>query len=227
MPKTKKKTVKIKLVQPKPKRKYTQSDASRNHAHGVQIPAPPEDMKETIRPYLTAGQPTKLTMALIDEVAELLPRIMFMETVGELLDVERFTWTNWVKIGRKMRQAIELDPGLILTEYQELCMTFYRAYKWGLAQSDRMDNENIARAAVTDWRAAVWRRVARNPKRYSQNKTKLELTGPKGAEIQGVTIVLPDNGRDKPINRVQTIDATTKQIAADNNHVTNGKVPHG
>jgi hypothetical protein len=128
------------------------------------------------------GQPTKLTPEIIQQVAELLPTLLYLESVGDCLGVSRITWRGWVKRGAK-ESARLAKPGARPRARETLYVEFFYSYKKALAQAEADSLERVRQAGVTQWQAAAWLLERRNPQRWAANRRELQRLAAQVSEL--------------------------------------------
>jgi hypothetical protein len=161
---------------------------------GERLP-PPCKPKKPFRPFLWNGRPTVLSREMIEEVARLMPTVLYLDTIGDYLGVHRTTWRKWLKRGKEIADRLAEDPDHLVNPNEELYVEFFYAYRRGLAEGEIRDLTKIA-AGAPGWQASAWRLERRFPKRWGR-KAPPDPAGPNGAgPPRGVVVYLPDNGRD-------------------------------
>jgi hypothetical protein len=128
------------------------------------------------------GQPTKLTPELIERVAQLLPTLQYLESVGDVLGVSRLTWRGWVKRGAKESARLS-QPGARPRSRESIYLQFFNTYKKALAQAEADSLERVRQAGMTQWQAAAWLLERRHPQRWSANRRELVRLSAQVAEL--------------------------------------------
>jgi hypothetical protein len=136
------------------------------------------------------GAPSKLTPEIIEDVRRLLPTVLYMETVGDYLGVERTTWRKWLKRGRAEANRLK-NPRAKARPKEALYLEFFHTYKKGLAEGEIYDLGIIKKAATGSgdtpgqWQAAAWRAERRFPDRWGRkDRHRMELAGKQGVVLQ-------------------------------------------
>lgn len=119
------------------------------------------------------GRRTILTEALIEEFVDLLPRVMFLETVADLLCVDRMTWRNWIKLGKKEIRRLESNPNAEPDPNRELHVKFFYAYRLGMAEGEKNAIMVVSKASKRYWSAGAWILERTRPTRYGANAKEL------------------------------------------------------
>jgi hypothetical protein len=121
---------------------------------------------------MPAGRPTDLTPEVIKDTAKFLPTVMYLESVGDYLNVSRQTWRGWLRRGRKeynrIRKARTKTEPL---ETEALYLEFFTTVKKALAEGEIHDAAVIKKAAAEQWQAAAWRLERRFPARWGRRDT--------------------------------------------------------
>jgi hypothetical protein len=131
----------------------------------------------------TRGQRLLLTRAHITEVARLLPRTLYVETVAAQMGVHRQTFWQWLKAGS--RESLRREEGLDSDSKWDLHVELYYAVKKTLAvcEGDYAVNVQCAGADAKNWTANAWLLERRFPQRWSQNRAELKQIQKQLAEI--------------------------------------------
>jgi transposase len=120
---------------------------------------------------MPAGRPLELTPAIIAEVAKLLPRALYLETVSAQLGIHRDTFNEWARLGAREHRRRELgkehDPKRDL--HCEFSVTIKKAL--GRAESDYL--AEIQAAGTEVWQAVAWILERRFPERWASNRGEL------------------------------------------------------
>lgn len=98
------------------------------------------------------GRPTKFDPELAKRVIDLIRVGNFVETAAAACGVHRATLYRWLERGDRQREGVLRD--------------FSDAVAKAQAESESRDLLLIAKAALSDWRAAAWRLERRWPRRF-------------------------------------------------------------
>jgi hypothetical protein len=144
---------------------------------------------------MPAGQPTDLTPDLIRQFAELLPVVLYMESVAAFLGVERSTWRRWITRGKAESKRLQ-ELGARPRQKEALYLEFFNTHKRAIAEGEIGDAGAIREAALAEtrpvkvkrvekpdgsveetteymkpeWTAAAWRLERRFPERWGSEK---------------------------------------------------------
>lgn len=143
------------------------------------------------------GAPLLLTPQLIEDVKRILPTVLYMETVGDYLGVERTTWRKWVKRGAVERRRLAKE-GAKPKASEVLYLEFFHTIKKSLAEGEIFDAGTIKKAAAEQWQASAWRLERRFPNRWGK-KERLEMSTKKGQPMESkltISVVPPEELSD-------------------------------
>lgn len=120
---------------------------------------------------MPTGRPVELTADIIKQVAAVLPRALYVETVSDTIGVHRGTFREWLKAGgrehRNRERGKKPDPKLDL--HCELSTTVKR-----VSAAAEVDYLSVVQAAGSQaWTALAWILERRFPGRWSQNRAEL------------------------------------------------------
>lgn len=136
------------------------------------------------RPAPVRGRPPSLTIELVEEFERHLPALAYLESVGDLLGVDRSSWMRWVREGS--REAMEQlkgeppDPD----PHVQLELSFYLAYRRGMAEFKRRNLSAIYSASERDWRAAAWLMERRLPETWGDKAREFADIKKQVAELE-------------------------------------------
>jgi hypothetical protein len=116
---------------------------------------------------MPAGRPRILTPEVLEQVRHLLPVVLYLETVGDFLGVERTTWRKWLKRGAKEARRLR-NPRSKPKAAEAIYLEFFHTYKKGLAEGEMYDLTIIRKASAGQWQAAAWRLERRFPERWGR-----------------------------------------------------------
>ena len=120
------------------------------------------------------GRPTDLTPEVIDQVVDVLPIVMYLETVADYIGVHRFVFRRWLKRG--VQEAKRISKGHPPEPREAIYMMLSDAVKKAMAQGIRDDCQAICKARDSQWQAAAWRLERRLPDMWGRDRgTILEL----------------------------------------------------
>lgn len=113
------------------------------------------------------GAPLTLTDAVIARAAELLPKLMYLESLAPQLGVSTSTLYKWQARGAKEQKRLDKggEPHPAETPY----LRFLQAIKKGLSDGELQDQEAITAARAESWQAAAWRLERRFPERWGKD----------------------------------------------------------
>jgi hypothetical protein len=110
---------------------------------------------------------------VIEETAKLLPVVLFFETVGDYLGIDRTTWRGWLRRGRREVNRLAKEGGEP-RESESLYVEFFYTYKRAIAQGDKEDLAAIKAAGMAGaWQACAWRQERRHPEKWSLERKRL------------------------------------------------------
>lgn len=133
------------------------------------------------------GRKTKLTPQIIEDFARILPTVMYLETVGDYLGVERTTWRKWLKRGATEVARLR-KPGEVPNKREELFVQFFNTVKKGKAEGEFCHLTTIRKASEVYWQAASWILERRYPDRWGK-KERLDATISGKKDAPPITIV--------------------------------------
>lgn len=145
---------------------------------------------------MPAGRPLELTREIIKQVAEFLPRALYVETVAGHIGVHRYTFSRWLREGSKEQRRRDggAEPNPKFDLHCELSSTVKKALAG--AESDYLSQ--IQAAGTEAWQALAWILERRFPQRWATNRGELRALAKQIAAIaaQGKTHAEP--GRAAP-----------------------------
>jgi hypothetical protein len=118
------------------------------------------------------GRPTKLTNDIIDEVARLLPKTYYIETVCVALGITGSTLRNWLNWGREEASRLK-HPEQVPDKNKRLYLEFFVAYKRALARGEIEAVAQIREAGNTQWQALAWLLERRFPERWGSQRREI------------------------------------------------------
>lgn len=153
------------------------------------------------------GRPTDLTPEVLEDIEELLPICLYIETVADFLGISRMTIRRWVKRGgaEQKRRRRGRKP----RQSEEIFIDFCYALKKGVAQGDVDDLTTIKSASATQWQAAAWRQERRHRDKWGSDKAEVRSLRKEVAELKAMLIgcnnqrTSPGSGETETGNRVQ------------------------
>ncbi len=80
-------------------------------------------------------RPTKLTPEIVEDFRRIIPTVMYLETVGDFLGVERTTWRKWLKRGALEAKRLR-DPDAKPKKKEALFLEFFHTYKKAIADGE-------------------------------------------------------------------------------------------
>jgi hypothetical protein len=98
------------------------------------------------------GQPTKLTLALIEKLTTILSTGATIDSAVRYVGINRQNFTNWVAKGRE-------DT---LSGKRTVHAKFFGSLESAIASADIREHALVAKAARVDWKAAAWHIMARS-----------------------------------------------------------------
>lgn len=118
-----------------------------------------------------AGRPRELTRTIIKEVADLIPRTLYIETVADAIGVHRVTINRWLKDGGKEQRRRE--RGKEHNRKYDLHCEFCIAVKKALAGAESDHLQQIQAAGTQQWQALAWVLERRFLNKWSLNRAEV------------------------------------------------------
>ena len=137
---------------------------------------------------MKVGRKRLLTRALVRRIEVLLPQVFNLEIVGAFLGVHRTTWRGWLRRGRKEAARLASDDTATPRKSEKIFVSFFYAYRRGMAVSSMICLTAIQAAARTDWRAAAWLLERRFPEWWSKHAREIR-------QLEQRVAALCDNSR--------------------------------
>ncbi len=119
------------------------------------------------------GRPPILTDEIIEEFAQVLPVVAYLETVGDLLGICTRTWKTWNTNGKAELLRLSQDPTAVLDPTKELYLKFHLMFKRSLAQSSLRNIRNIVSKSDQQWQAAAWLEERRHPELWGDQRREI------------------------------------------------------
>lgn len=114
------------------------------------------------------GAPSKLSEDLIARAVEALPRCLYLETVADLLGIDRGTLRNWLRRGAKeMRRRAR---GRTPHRAEDLHVRFHQEVMRAFAQTTSDLLDRIRGASEIHWQAAAWILERRCPDLWGRDR---------------------------------------------------------
>lgn len=131
---------------------------------------------------MAMGRPRELTPAIIKEVADLIPRTMYIETVADAIGVHRVTINRWLKDGGKEQRRRERgkEPNHKYDLHCEFCIAVKKALAG--AESDHL--QQVQAAGTQQWQACAWVLERRFLNKWSLNRGELRELKKRLAELE-------------------------------------------
>jgi hypothetical protein len=123
-----------------------------------------------------------LTPAIIKEVADLIPRTMYLETVADAIGVHRVTINRWLKLGGKEQRRRE--RGQEPNHKYDLHCQFCIAVKKALAVTESDHLQQIQAAGTMQWQACAWVLERRFLNKWSLNRGELRELKKRLADLE-------------------------------------------
>lgn len=133
------------------------------------------------------GRKTKLTPQIIEDFARILSTVLYLETVGDYLGVERTTWRKWLKRGAAEVARLH-KPGEVPNKREELFVQFFHTVKKARAEGEFCHLSTLRKASQEKWQAAAWILERRYPEKWGQ-KTHLDATISGKKDAPPITII--------------------------------------
>jgi hypothetical protein len=129
---------------------------------------------------------------IVAQVAELLPKALYLETVSDLLGVHRRTMSGWVRRGRlearRLARVERQGKEPAINPKESLYYEFFLAFKKAMSEGQQTALDVIAKAATDGvWQAGAWLLERRFPEKWSSNRKELRELA-KMIEAQGQEI---------------------------------------
>lgn len=117
---------------------------------------------------MPAGAPSLLTPDMIRATVDALPRCLYLETVADLLGIDRGTLRIWVRTGaREARRRLKgRDPD----RTKELNVRLHTEVMRAFAQTTSNLLDRISRASLEHWQAAAWILERRCPDLWGRDR---------------------------------------------------------
>lgn len=122
---------------------------------------------------MPGGRPTDLTPEVIEQVKQLLPVALHIETVANFLGRTRRTFSNWLKWGSQEYQRLAKNKRAKPIKSEALYLEFFLVYKKALGEGEFRNIEIVNQAATEQWTAAAWILERRFPERWSRERSLL------------------------------------------------------
>jgi hypothetical protein len=130
---------------------------------------------------------------MIREVANLLTRVPFIETVADYLGVSRMTLNRWYKRGAQESRRCA-DPEYRPDPGEAIYLDYFVTFRATLAAAEIEATQIIDRAAQEDWRASAWILERRWPERWSRHTREIRDMRKRLAEVERLLARLQGEG---------------------------------
>jgi predicted DNA-binding protein YlxM (UPF0122 family) len=117
-----------------------------------------------------AGRPTKLTIELMNEIAQYLRAGNYIETTAALVGINRDSIYEWIKRGNKEQERLSKNPRAKIRKKEAIFVEFTDTVKKSQAQSEAMLVGLIGQAAQKNWTAAAWRLERKFPDKWGRTE---------------------------------------------------------
>lgn len=126
--------------------------------------------------YIT-GRPILLNKELIDRFFEDLKNGLTVELASAKNGICYSTFYNWQRTAKNLREAIENNNAVEITEESELYLEFLQAIERGRALFAERNMLLIQVAAQKSWQAAAWSLERRFPREYGRLYNEVAVNG--------------------------------------------------
>lgn len=147
------------------------------------------------------GRPIELTQAILDRVKQVLPVVLYLETVADYIGISRISFRGWLKRGAREIKRLEKSKRNKPLAKEAIFVDFFNVVKSSIAEGEVFGAGVIKRAATPvknedgeiiqkgQWQAAAWLLERRFPERWAE-KQKLEHGNPGDNDSEVVVKVL-------------------------------------
>lgn len=139
-----------------------------------------------------------LTPEIIEDLRRILPTMMYFESVGDYLGVERTTWRGWLKRGRIESRRLT-NPKNKPLKTEALYLEFFNTYKKAVAEGEFCDSGTIRKATSEHWQAAAWRLERRFPERWGRDNEQIRDLLKRVKELEGQLSVNHTQPAEAPV----------------------------
>jgi len=118
---------------------------------------------------MAGGRPTKLNEDIQNRIVAAIQRGAYIETAAKMTGITKATFYDWLKKGAHVRDILEKNEDMIITEEQNQLMEFSYAIQKATAESEIRDLAAIDTAAQNgQWQAAAWKLERKHHKRWGR-----------------------------------------------------------
>jgi transposase len=136
---------------------------------------------------MATGRPIKLTDGLIEQAADALRRVYYVETVADLLGIHKDTFYDWLKRGETERETVE---GSIFTRFSD-------AVKRARAEAKQELLAKVRAGSGADWQSKAWILERCFPREFGRiDRAQIELTGKDGGDMT-IQVSFADQGEEE------------------------------
>jgi hypothetical protein len=128
------------------------------------------------------GRPRELTREIVDQVASLVTKCLYVETVAGSLGINRDTFRLWCKIGA--REHRNRERGQIPNQSLDLFVEFSGNIKKALADAEADFLATVQASGTQAWTALAWILERRFPERWSANRAELKVLQKRLEELE-------------------------------------------
>lgn len=118
---------------------------------------------------MPAGRPLELTPQVLEDVRLILPTVLYLETVGDYLGLDRSTWGKWLRRGAKENKRLRKSDETPLPA-EAVYLEFFLTVKKALAEGEIYSAGIIKKAAEKNWQAAAWVLERRFEERWGRDQ---------------------------------------------------------
>jgi len=122
---------------------------------------------------MPGGRPTKLTPEIIETVRNLIPVVLYWETLCDFLEIERKTFYNWLHRGEAEEKRLSEVARSKPRKNEAIYLEFLHAVKKGKAEGAILDLKRI-KDGEPNWQASAWRLERHDPEKWGR-KDKREI----------------------------------------------------
>lgn len=117
------------------------------------------------------GRPPKISEDIIQEFKKVLPTCLFIESIGASLGLDRTTWKNWLKRGRREYTRLKVEAAKPIRK-ERLYLRFYLTYRKAIAKGEISLTKELKKHGKKHWQAIAFMLERRFQDRWGTDKAE-------------------------------------------------------